>query len=265
MLHCARLKTMTPDHLEFKNLEGNAVHLYLVELTGLVPPEHPVFEVACPEEQSRAEHRESRDKIRFLLVHCLLRLFLGKYLRIPPGQITFETGRHSKPILKFEYGRSLQFNLSHTGEVALFGFTRGGAIGVDIERSDRPADYLRIARRICTGRESENIMALPEPERSGYFFTLWTRKEAVVKGTGEGLGIPLRAVEVDGCTPLKTRLDIDPGAYPGKQEWMVADIDAGPAYCAAYAVPFVPDRVSLITCSDTDLADALSPDRNSSL
>ncbi len=64
----------------------------------------------------------------------------------------------------------LQFNLSHSGELALIGTRRAGAIGVDIEAIRTSVDRDEIAKRMFSAREYEQYAALPAGERDTGFF-----------------------------------------------------------------------------------------------
>ena len=69
------------------------------------------------------------------------------------------------------------------------------------------------------------------------FYRLWTRKEAVVKGSGVGVATDLRRVEVrpDRATALVGHR----GAEGGPDTWAVRDLPAGPGHRAAVAVAVV--------------------------
>jgi 4'-phosphopantetheinyl transferase len=59
---------------------------------------------------------------------------------------------------------------------------------VDIEKVDASHCKEEVARLVFTSGEFNRWMALEAAERTAVFFRVWTRKEAIVKATGEGLG-----------------------------------------------------------------------------
>jgi 4'-phosphopantetheinyl transferase len=125
-----------------------------------------------------------------------MRTILGAYLKTPPDSLEIDTTPEGKPHLAT--GR-LQFNLSHSREVALVAVARA-PVGVDLEhpREFRAPD--RLARRICSEREYATLRQAGGDRgvagAQAQLLRLWVRKEAVVKGTGEGLGRPLEQVDV---------------------------------------------------------------------
>src|SRR5262245_11859074 len=86
------------------------------------------------EEAARAvRFKMERIRNQFLVARGLLRSLLGSYLGLPAAHvpITYEAG--GKPVLTGELA-DWHFNLSHSEALAVYAFTRGGRIGVDIER-----------------------------------------------------------------------------------------------------------------------------------
>lgn len=121
-----------------------------------------------------------------------MRQVLGAYLRIEPDRLPIRTAPQGKPYLD---GAPLHFNLSHSRELALLAVSAGAPVGVDLEHPREFHSSERLARRICSDREYaslDNLVAGVHPR----LLRLWVRKEAVVKGTGEGLGRPLAQVDV---------------------------------------------------------------------
>jgi 4'-phosphopantetheinyl transferase len=113
-------------------LDADEIHLWYACLDR---PAVDFRSLLSPDETIRAQrfHLE-RDRQRFIVRRGLLRTMLSGYLHADPGQLQFCCGRNGKPTLTDESGRKICFNLSHAGGLALYGFTRGREIGVDIER-----------------------------------------------------------------------------------------------------------------------------------
>ena len=88
---------------------------------------------------------------------------------------------------------SLNFNLSHSGEIALCAFSPC-SVGCDVEKiKDAP---LNIAPRVFTPAEQEVLNTLAGDEQKLQFYKFWTAKEAVIKMTGEGFSRDPRTFSV---------------------------------------------------------------------
>lgn len=82
----------------------------------------------------------------------------------------------------------LQFNVSHSQEYALYGFTHNHSIGVDIECLCRMRNVTELAKRFFTHKEFQLIANLTDEEQQQkVFFQLWTVKEAYLKAISVGL------------------------------------------------------------------------------
>ena len=71
-----------------------------------------------------------------------------------------------------------------------------GGIGVDIEAERNLSDLEAVARRFFARDEVQRLEALPGAERRKAFFECWSRKEAVLKATGEGISEALPHLSV---------------------------------------------------------------------
>lgn len=113
-----------------------------------------------------------------------------------------------KPVL---LGRDdVFFSLSHSGRYALCAVS-GGAVGADVQEL-RPA-RMSLARRFHPA-ERAWLESLPEEERSGALFRLWTRKEAWVKAVSGGRILSLAEADVLHELPgLRFRDYTLPGGY----------------------------------------------------
>ncbi|HUE84744.1 MAG TPA: 4'-phosphopantetheinyl transferase superfamily protein, partial [Vicinamibacterales bacterium] len=130
---------------------------------------------------------------------------LAGFMASDPQDLRFSTHEKGKPFLE---GADLQFNLSHSGTLALIAVALRRQVGVDVERLRPIPDLEDLAAGVCTARERAALAALEEPVRERAFLVMWTRKEALVKMTGEGLDALSRAgsCEADGgCRLVELR------------------------------------------------------------
>lgn len=126
----------------------------------------------------------ARDRDRFVLARGMLRHILAACLDRPAASLQFRTGRHGKPAL---VGSGPGFNLSHSGTVVMVVVASAGReVGVDIERIRPVSDVASLYRSMACGDEVDAWDALASDQWDAAFFDLWTRKEAVIKATGDG-------------------------------------------------------------------------------
>ena len=151
------------------------------------------------ERERAARFRRPGDGERYLAAHGALRLILAEHLSCDPLALRFSADERGKPTLE---GATLQFNLSHSGALALIAVAQSRQVGVDVECLRPIPELAGIADRICTRDERAALDAVAEPDRDGAFLALWTRKEAFAKMTGEGVGALSRDARLDeqaGC------------------------------------------------------------------
>lgn len=220
------------------------VHLYSA---GLDVPDERVIQLRATlsrEELNRAgRFHFATDHRRFVTGRGVLREILGHHLSVPPARVEFSYGPHGKPELGGSLAGRLFFNVAHSQAVAVFAVTRQGEIGVDVEFK-RPIPQLpQLAAIVFSPEEAREWRALPPAERPRAFFDGWTRKEAFLKGRGEGLGTPPGACHVSLRRPRPDELweVLDEGrAATG---WLLASIsDAHYAIAVAFSSP--PTQVS---------------------
>jgi 4'-phosphopantetheinyl transferase len=91
-----------------------------------------------------------------------------------------------KPILAPWFGKAIHFNVSHSGQLALYAVSLNHDVGVDVERVSPIPEAASIAARFFTAEQAARI---GDGDDGGmeFFYRLWTRKEALLKCTGEGL------------------------------------------------------------------------------
>ncbi len=190
------------------------------------------------DEQTRAERFHfDRDREHFIVARGVLRAILGGYLKRAPEGLSFCYSSHGKPALAGESGGdAIRFNVSHSHGIALYAVTRGREVGIDLEHIRSNLAVAEIAERFFSRREAAMLRTLPSKEQRAAFFRTWTRKEACLKGRGEGLSLPLDQIDVS-LAPGKP--DAVPGTQPDSSEtsrWSLQELALGPGYVAALAV-----------------------------
>jgi 4'-phosphopantetheinyl transferase len=147
--------------------------------------------ILSPEEMQRADRfRFSLHRNRFVLVHAALRHNLCIYSACPASSIDFTISPHGKPSLvnrnKGEVGE-IEFNLSHSEDLAVVAVSFGSVLGVDVEQVREMPDWPQMARQFFSDAEIAAIERVPSHEASTMFLRFWTRKEALLKAMGTGL------------------------------------------------------------------------------
>lgn len=150
------------------------------------------------DERRRAgRFRLARDRRRYVVARGRLRQLLATRLGTHPRSVELSCGAHGKPCLApGSAAVDLRFNVSHSGDFALFAFCRGREVGVDVEAVQPMQDADAIARQFFSRGELQAYRALAPHDRELGFFTCWTRKEATLKALGVGLQSPLSEFDV---------------------------------------------------------------------
>lgn len=134
-----------------------------------------------------------RHQRRFTVARAMLRIILARYLKVPPQELWFTYNRHGKPALLND--PSLQFNLSHSGDLALLAVGKDHPVGIDIEFfSARP--YEGIGKHLFSPLENQSLTQLNPMLKPLAFFHIWAQKEAFIKACGLGLAYPTEQFDV---------------------------------------------------------------------
>ncbi len=173
---------------QLTGLTSGAIHLWKASLD--IPPDRLRHRAGLlsEDEIERANRLRSPASRRFVVARGTLRLILGRYLHCPPDAINFAYSDRGKPLLGASHSQpQLQFNLSHSRDVAVYALISQGDIGVDVEYVRPVSSLLRLAHRYFSEQEQADLKALSGPLQVQRFFDLWTQKEAYIKATGEGI------------------------------------------------------------------------------
>jgi len=201
--------------------------------------------VLSPDEVARASrfHFE-KDRIHFTQCRSALRDLLAGYLAIPAAEIRFEYLTSGKPQLAAEQNpRALQFNVSHSANMALIAVGSEHRLGVDIEKIRGDVDTATLAERFFSLRERAGLQALPDSLRVPGFFVCWTRKEAFLQATGEGLAFPLEDFSVTTHPDLDPEIEEIKGSADEGKQWFLANVSVADGFHATVARERAPYRL----------------------
>ena len=146
------------------------------------------------EEQQRAtRYHFPKHQRRFAAARSMMRLILSRYTKMSPETLVFTNNQHGKPQLT--HPSSVEFNISHSGDLALLAIGKDHELGVDLENfSERP--YEGIAEHLFSPNEIKTLQQSANPLKPLVFFHIWSQKEAFIKACGLGLAYPTQEFDV---------------------------------------------------------------------
>lgn len=118
-------------------------------------------------------------------------LLLDDYV-IKGNKNSYKVSDSGKPYME----NGIFFNLSHSGKYALLAVS-DAEIGCDIEKC-REKDFMKLSKFVFHQNEIEAIKNSDDAEN--YFFSLWTKKEAFLKATGEGFRRKSTDIDLSGSS-----------------------------------------------------------------
>ena len=151
----------------------------------------------------------------------------ARYLRRSAASVRVTRSESGKPELE---GAALAVSLAHSAAVALMAIARAEQVGVDVEvlRSDA-AGWALVGHALAEAEQSR-LEALAPADRAESFLRTWTRKEAILKAAGTGLGLDPRHIELSGLDVVSV-----PPALGRGGDWTLADLPL-PGHAAALAL-----------------------------
>ncbi len=189
------------------------------------------------ERQRLVALRRSEDRARFTVAVALLRRTAADHLGIAPHQVPVQRHcpdcerPHGKPVI---VGTDLRVSVSHSGRHVVVALCEGADVGIDVERVNPVSSLVRAADRVLSPAELDRLPP-PGPDRLAACFTTWSRKESVLKATGDGMRVPMPMLTVSAPDQPARLLD-----FVGRPELVgrstIADLSPGPGYVAAVTV-----------------------------
>ncbi len=197
-------------------------------------------------ERERARgYKHTPDRARFVLGRGLAKLAVAQIADVEPESVRLTAtcrhcgGPHGRPEVDTLDGR-MRLSITHSGTRVGVAVTWDIECGLDIEqvalRGGGPP------RNALSPTERTVLDAIPHDEQVGAFIRTWTRKEAVLKATGDGL--MLSPADLTMSPPWQpARLDTWVNRPLPHTPVHLHDLDVGPHYRASLATLNVPVTV----------------------
>jgi 4'-phosphopantetheinyl transferase len=229
-------------------LDAEAAHVWVIPLDVSMLEMDGLAETLSPSEWRRADaYHYDADRFRFIAGRATLRTILARYLKEDPADIEFEYETRGKPKLAGRFGSGdLQFNMAHCEDIAVLALARGRCVGIDVERERDLDDFEQLVKTICSSRQVDDFKTLRSDDQTGAFYRLWTRKEAWLKATGNGIATSLEYVEPSFLPGDTVRYQSLPeGFSTSVNKWSLFDFIPRPGFIAAVALDGEVQRLSL--------------------
>ena len=198
------------------------------------------WRVLSEQERERASRfRKNLHRNRWIIARAGMRRLLSQYTDELPAQLEFTEKEFGKPIFRDEHSaRSIHFNLSHSGDLAILAVSHDGPVGIDIEDRRTIPEMERVARHFFSNYENDQLSRMSCQQQLSAFYRCWTRKEAVIKTSGMGLSAQLDAFDVS-LSP-EAPADVLQGSHGGFEaaHWHLSSINVDERY-----------EVSIASCS----------------
>jgi len=240
---------LPPEAIE---LNDDEVHVWLVNAGAKdIPQDLLATSLSEDEKERAARFKFAKDQRLYVAAHAALRSLLADYLRVAADTIHFVSGPHGKPAIAPPLAAGgLEFNLSHSHEVALVAVARQRAVGVDVEFVKRKFSFDDLARRFFTTKEVAALFELPQPLQREAFFQCWTSKEAFLKAKGTGMSGKLDEVAITLAADQQVRINASVPDWSlteltlcvGYQGALVVQGDPRPIRCFQWEPPLIATR-----------------------
>jgi 4'-phosphopantetheinyl transferase len=213
-------------------------------------PEAVVHLVSIPREPqesdvallSREERREAsrfrfvRDRSSFVTARAAARRYLAVQLGTAPHRVTIVRDSAGRPRLRGNAADDIDFNISHSGSLAAVALSCGRRIGVDVERRRADRDLRSLVPDVMGPCEREMLHELDDARFVRAFYACWTRKEAIVKAIGAGIGYPLTGIDLPALPAGGVVRVAAQGLKGTEQAWSVRTLERSDGFTLSVAL-----------------------------
>lgn len=176
-------------------IHNDLLQIWKIPLNIAISELQSLFNILSQEEQQIAlRFKFEKHYRRYVVSHAAMRNILAKQLNISHQKIIFEISGNGKPFIQ---KNPLQFNLSHSEEIAMLAISCHGDVGIDVEYMKDFVDVMGITQRFFHPIELNQLQKIDAEDRLRHFYYCWTAKEAYLKAKGVGIANHLKMFAVD--------------------------------------------------------------------
>lgn len=176
-------------------LSRNKIAIVIVETNRFYFLRNMFFDLLSNEEKyygNNFKFEDLRDK--YYIHRGILRILLSKLINKKSSSINIFVNPYGKPFV--ECSSNVRFNLSHSNNYALYAFTVGSEVGIDVEEDNYQININEIAPLVLSIDEYKYFRHLDSLQQRNIFFKLWTSKEALSKNYGFGMTMDFKQIHV---------------------------------------------------------------------
>ena len=243
----ARHALLSPERL-CPQLAQDAVQVWVLHDRDVAQICSALGHTLSPQELARASaYKREPHRARFIARRSMLRWLSARYLACSPEALCLSFDGLGKPAWQRPTAPRLAFSVSQTESMALLAFAWDCQVGVDVEQLMDGVDFAGVAQAVFSSAEKKALQAA-RLDPAAAFFSIWTRKEALLKAMGTGLSPQSRNYTTqDALQQCQGRWRACRNGLP-LTGWTLLDLAAGPGVKAALAVSCRDAQVSLRHC-----------------
>ncbi len=166
------------------------INVFIQNIEKVSSQEYEEFFLELPKEMQVevSKYQVKEDRQRTLVGKMLLLNLLKQYSS--SNLFDIKRTKYNKPYLE---NSSNCFNISHSGKYVICAFSYNNPIGIDIEELNSNIDINDFEEVLLTN-EYDSIQNSKDPLK--LFYTIWTKKEALLKAEGKGLMDNIKAIKI---------------------------------------------------------------------
>jgi 4'-phosphopantetheinyl transferase len=198
-----------------------------------------------------ARYHFEKDRRVYESGHVFIRKVLSHYTQIEPADLQLSPIVNQKPRL----GNSpfpIHFNITHSANKIIVAIGFNSDVGIDVEKVIPDFDMHGFSEANYHPNEQSKFRSLKNDQESDYFYKIWTRKEAWLKLTGEGVNDKLKTLDFsETSNEFKVNIKDHPDLY--MYSWKET-----PEYMVTLATFKSPSKIKLFTSKD--LTETIEPE-----